>query len=434
MTIQEFNSKINLPAVCQSLGIKGYEFVKMPKFGWFAYNKSLTEIKDIFEIFPEEERPLIYKRYVKDDRRYLDFAITYSEYIQNRLNSQYMHYLNTSVAWKHCIQEAHEGMVKTGKTTKVKATKFFENMGLTKLLDVGCGIMNERIIKDKYFSKLEWVPGHEGNRIIIPSYATPLHPCSFELAALTTLSNRKLVACYGEAGWYGKLDTTIVSNLEELTKYIGYTWNHKCDFWTRGVSDLSPTLTTKEQLDVWVEAKNTKIKYDIVDNLLSLNRGSELKNSLKSLSLAQVKHLETKLSLPLIESWKVQQEEEQVVGQLKFIKRDNKYYLERKNVTYEFTNFIVQITGVVKKNDKFYRTGFIGHGESLYPFEFDNTVFLNPRGFYNHVTKFFFENGIGLPLILVSFQNLITEVINKFNEHNFSCFKTARVNEEGAKL
>ena len=32
----DFNSRINLQAYCDSEGIKGHDFVRLPRFGWFA--------------------------------------------------------------------------------------------------------------------------------------------------------------------------------------------------------------------------------------------------------------------------------------------------------------------------------------------------------------------------------------------------------------
>ncbi len=413
MNVFEFNSKVNLPSVCQADGIKGYEFIKLPKFGWFAYNRNRTEIKHIFEMFPDKDRVLLYKRFVKDERQHLDFGIQYSEHVQSRLNTSYMSLLSNTIAWKLAVAEVQQGKIYVKKAA-IPCVKFLNDLGIGKLIEAGIGIVTKNITSHKLVGRIEWVEKAQ-NRMLIPSFCTPLHPCSFEVAKISDINDRVTAASYSERGWYGTLDTCIVPSLNDLAKTTGYTWDYKCDYWNQGVSAVSPSLPISQCLKIWVEAQQTRISKDLIDHIIQQGKQEDVKNHLRVLTKRQVEELEKKFKLPLMDNWKVQQQDEVTVADMKVIMKDNRYYIEHSNVTEEFTNFSIRINGVTKKKNQFYRIGHIYCNDGVYPFEIENKNFLNSRCFMKEMVNFFMENGIGVPIVAINFQNYILEAINKFN-------------------
>jgi hypothetical protein len=414
MTVYEFNSKINLPSFCLASGIKGLQFKKIPKFGWFGFNEDKSVIVNIFQIFPEKSVMDIYRILTLDKPQYQESRMVYSELTDCKIKSSWFATFSYHQLLQAAINEAKEGKMYVDGI-KVKVSNFLDEEGLPQLLANNVGVINSRIYDLKEFKHLGLNEGSK-DKLLLPSYATPLHPCSFELVDPRDIQKRTELFTNREKGWYGQLGNCIVSDISELGFMQGNTWNQKCDFWNDKIINLSPRLNEEQCLRIWTEAHHTTFTKSPLDIILENKAEKNLHYYIKNLTAIQIKELEEKTNTQLIDVWKKQQEEEAQIGNLRFIRRNNRYYVERYNtVEQEYTNFAIKITKIKQRNGFYYQTGFVYYNDQEVPFEIEDKAFRSPNGFMNALRKFFLESSLGVPNVLPTYKHYLANVICKFN-------------------
>src|SRR5574343_1594900 len=121
MRFNEFNSKINLPELCRTMGIKGLKFIKLPTFGWFAFNSNRTQIAHIFQLFSDEEAMALYRKLVLDRPDVHEFTMLYSEYDQQSLYTDYLKIRFWRSIYTDSLSEAESNYIKINdKKRKLK--------------------------------------------------------------------------------------------------------------------------------------------------------------------------------------------------------------------------------------------------------------------------------------------------------------------------
>jgi len=392
--------------------MKGLRYIKLPKFGWFAFDETLSSIRALYDLGDQDSIVAFFQYLIKEKKQYHEVGITYSEMSIIRLSNDYYIYKGMQAFHNSCIEELHNGQLfHDGKY--INLAKFLKDEGKEAFLNTGLGLITDKTIKASTAN----LPITIKNKLIIPTYCTPQHPCSFEAFTMAQLHKRDTVYINSEKGWYGKLDNTILSDFNKLQYNDGCTWDYKADYWMSKPVDIDTSMDVTQCIKIWTEAKRTIFTNSPLDIIEINKKVPSLKHNLKNLNYNQIKELEKRFGADLLSYWQNQQFEEISIGQLKFIQKDKQYYVERNGVVEEFTNFTMDIHKVVKKDDRYVRIGCISFYDHYIPFEFDNRVFLSCKAFLKRLNEFFFENNIGIPIILNSYQGMIIDVINRFNRN-----------------
>jgi hypothetical protein len=247
MNINDFNSKVNLPRVIAKLGgnVKDFDFIRMPIFGWYAKAKTKDFIGNIFEFFTAEDWPRLYSHILESFNDCIDFKLPNSTHAQDRLFANYMLHMQYQAAWLLSKQEMQSHRARYGNNV-MYFKDIMNEAGLRGIPLNDIGYLTENVINS--FKRLKLEPKRKYQKVlVIPSFNTPKHICSFELAKYTTPHEREKIYINAEPGWYGKMNGYIAADFNELKVRQGITWNYKADFWTYDATELSSNLTTPQR-------------------------------------------------------------------------------------------------------------------------------------------------------------------------------------------
>lgn len=414
MTASEFNSKINLPSICMSLGIKNLEFKFIPSFGWYAHNVDRTIITDLWGLFPFEDRPRkIYRTLTQGKTDYQASKLYYSEVSENKLFNNYAWVIGWQNFYIRSRAAIQEDIIKLG-AKKIKIATLLEELGLSKLIDNQVGFVSENLYNDKT-SKHLGIPEKYIGRLCVPTFNAPGVVCSIDLVDPSDLENKHTMYVNKESGWAGQLGHTIVGSIKELGLTLGNTWDKKCDVWNNSVVNLSTQLSVEQCIKIWIESKQTLFNQSPLALISDAEKIKTVQNHIKALNLSQVKELEKTLNIDLNLHWQKQQEEEISFGNLKFIYKDQRYYINRTGTAQEYTNFGIKLVRVKKTEEGYQREGTISFNGEEYPFEMKDSLFRSPQVFLVALKKQFLQMGIGIPFVLPNYKHYLVDVIHKFN-------------------
>jgi len=422
MNVNNFNSKLNLPYFFESIGKTGYHYAKLPNFGWYAYNVDLTDIRNCFDnlfddIGNEVEVTGFISDLVKNKKQLFDFHITWSDMLVLRVYNHLQLLEKLKQFHVAAKTELYEGQAYLNGRY-LNLAKQLEAQGMAAFLDTGIGLVTDRVLSA--FSRFIAFPAGIKNRLILPSYCTPRHVASYEILGIREGVDKRIsLYTNGEKGWYGNFDNTlIVSDLQKLVTTKGLTWDYKLDYWSNKQLELDPAISVANCVDIWLQARKAQFNTSPLNIIEQSGEVDKLKYHLKELSINQLNELEQKFQIKLFDNWKAQKSEEVDIGNLRFIKKDNQYWvLTKKGKLEEFTNFVVEINRIFKREGKFYRNGTVLFGRQEIPFEFTNDVFLQPKAFIKAINALCLDSGVGLPLILTSYLGYLLDVINRTNRN-----------------
>lgn len=422
MNINEFNSKINLPYLFEAAGKRDYSFVKLPTFGWFAYNKDFSDIRNLFDNMIENtdsdsEIFSFCSDLVKEKKQYFDFHINYSELGFKKLANHFKLIYKMKEFMAACRTELIEGQAFVdGKYTNL--SKQYIANGMEAILDTGIGLCTERVLNA--YSKFVKLPYALKNKIIIPSFATPKHICSYEYCAIKNIVTRKNdLFTNVEKGFYGNVNNPkIYGSFSKLTTNRGFTWDKKANPWINKPIAIATDLTIHDYLKIWIEGKDKTFVNSPLDIIEATNNTHLIKFNLKDLNLAQVDTLQQRFSLNLVEHWQQQTIETINLGCLKFVKRDGCYWIEYANGKIdEYTNFTIDLTRIVKKGEEIYREGFVNFGNTQLAIRWEDAIFQSPKKLVKKIHELFMSSGLGLPLVMSNYVNFIPDIVNRFNRN-----------------
>jgi hypothetical protein len=406
MNINDFNIKVNLPRLVAKQGRNPdeYDFVRIPIFGWYAKSKTSDFIGNVFDFFGAEDWKTLYTTVLDNFEDCLDFKLPRSEYAEKKLWSNYFQYVQYLNAWRLAKEEVHKHRARHGD--KVMYFKdILISAGMPNLIDNEVGYLTENVVKA--FPKLNLGAKQKYKKVlVIPSFVTPKHICSFEVAKFQTPNEREKLYMNGEMGWYGKMGDEILEDFNQLKIRTGFTWNYKADLWTNKPVRLAEGIGTQELIQIWSDSKRTEFEVDPMDLLISKEGTDNLKLHVANLSHTQITSLEKKTGESLMPYW-VESKEQQFTAQGKtFVRRGNSYFvlIPKKNEEEQLTNFALEIKEIRKKtNDKgveeFYWCGFINHGDSVVPFEMNDKFFTSCYLFAKGIRQQFMTLGMGIPFI-----------------------------------
>lgn len=399
MNINDFNSKVNLPKVVSKLGLKvnDFNFVRMPIFGWYARAKTGNFIGNIFDFFETAEWKTLYSKILNEFEDCLDFKLPRSDYAEKTLfKNQYLH-MQYQSAWVLSKQEVTKHRARHGEKVM-----YFKDIlmaaGMPGFLENEIGYLTENVVKA--FPKLNLGAKHKYKKVlVVPTFCTPKHICSFELAKFQSPNEREKIYINGEMGWYGKIDTEVARDFNELKIKPSFTWNYKADFWLENPVELSEGVDTNQLIQIWSEVKRSKFKDDPVDRLIGMEGNASVEHHIASLTHQQVQELEKRTDKKLMPYWIEAKEQQFTVHGKTFVRRGTSYFLIKEREEEQLTNFALEIKEIRKRGEDFFWCGFIHHNESLVPFEMNDKYFTSSYLFAKGVRTQFLRLGMGIPFI-----------------------------------
>ena len=400
MLLNSFNSKINLPSVVAKLGgnTSEYDFVRIPLFGWYAKSKTSDFVGNIFDFFPIEDWRRLYGIICRDFNDCFDFSLPYSEYAEKNLFKDQTKIMQYQSVWLLSVQEAHTARARMNDKV-VYFKDVLDEAGMSELLNNKFGYLTEKVLKA--FPRLELDSKYRYKKtVMIPSFCSPKHICSLELARLSDLNQRETVFLNGEYGWYGRQGVEIVRDFNELKVKTGNTWNYKNDHWNTSPVRLSDMLGTEQLIKIWSEAKHSKFNENILEIMIGKHGNDDLRNHVASLNYNQLLELEKRSGQSLSDFWMKSREQQFTVQGKTYLKRDKAYYLVKKNEEEQLTNFTLDIQQIrKKKEDEFIWCGMVYYEEHAIPFEMEDKYFMSCHLFTKGIRKMFLSMGIGIPFI-----------------------------------
>lgn len=414
MTVNLFNSTVNLPKFCNKLGYKDYQFVRIPTFGWYAYNTDKTFIGNIFDLVNDQDREHLYAVIAKDKPEYLDFDLAYSGLADSRLKYDLMEMKLWTAAYSMC-QKAIETYKVSYQGKKTYMREILSSNGLNGAISNKIGVITGHVLET--FKMLPWPKKEIRGKLIIPSFSTPYHIASLEYCSWDQPTELLPLYVNDEKGWYGNIRANkIVSDIKELFTTPGNTWDYKADYWYDGTVNLSEFLDIPTCIKVWTDAQKTVFSCSPLDQIIATGNTGELKNYVGQLSYNQLEELEEKTGEKLKEHWRKARELQVKLGNQIFAKRENRYFVYKKGKLLEITNFAIDIDKIIKmKNGKFMRKGLLHFGNKSVPFELGEEYFTTNYKFQRGIKEKFLSAGLGVPIIHPEFFGKSLLLVDSFN-------------------
>lgn len=414
MTVNDINSKINLPAYCADNGITGFEFKKLPTFGWFAYTKNYDQVNTLFDFIGANKILAELTYLIKEKKNLHEFRLVYSETCMSLVVRDFLRLCEIKDMHSMAM-EAYRLPKASIRGNPINLYEELHKQGQAQFLQTQPGLLTPDIINNKRFTIVN-VPRQMSNKTIIPTYCAPGKLCSLEVFDHDNALKRQTLFLNGEKGWIGKdLKGIVTDDIRSLQWKEGIVWESKADHWINNVMEIDGKTTVPNCLTIWREAKNTKFKSSPLDIIEIHRREGEIPQYLRELSQGQVAILEKRFSKDFLKIWKNQNIETINIGHLEFTQKDNHYYISSKNHTDEFANFTVHIEKIIKRGGLFFRIGHINYENHVVPFELEHSHFLSSKGLAKKIGEIMFEQGVGIPIIYNAYQSYLIDVINRFN-------------------
>jgi len=400
MLLNSFNSKINLPSVVSKLGMNTseYEFVRVPLFGWYAKSKTSGFVGNIFDFFPITDWKKLYRIICRDFNDCFDFSLPYSEYAEKSLFRDQARIMQFQSVWLLSVQEAQESRARFHDKI-IYFKDMLNELGMPELMTNKVGYLTQKVMD--VFPNLELENKYRYKKtVLLPSFCSPKHICSLEVAKLHDLHTRETVFLNSEYGWYGHNGVEIVRDINELKVKPGSTWNYKAAYWNTSPVKLSEMLTTEQLIKIWSEAGDAKFTESVTDLMLGKQGNDDLRNHVAMLNYNQVQALEKTSNQDLMTHWMKCREQQFNVQGRTYIKRDKSYFIIKKNDEEQLTNFTIDIKEIRKKNeDEFVWCGMIYFEENAVPFELEDRYFTSCFLFTKGIRRLFLNMGLGIPFI-----------------------------------
>jgi len=415
MNINDFNSKVNLPRVIAKLGadVKDFDFIRMPVFGWYAKSRTNDFIGNIFDFFSHKDWPKLYTHVLDSFGDCLDFKFPHSEPAEKRLFSNYMNHMTYHAAWIMSKEEMLSHRARYGNNV-MYFKDILDSSGMPGLPLNEIGYLTENVINS--FKKLNLEAKRKYQKVlVIPSFNTPKHICSFELAKHTTPQEKEKIYVNAELGWYGKMSKTIVADFNELKVTQGVTWDYKADYWTNEGTKLSENLDVPALIQIWGDTKRTTFEEDPTSIILRKQGTDDILHHVASLTYPQVEELQKKMGTNLMDAWVSAKENQFIVLGKTFVRRGTSYYVLAGANEELISNFTIEMSEIKKRGtigeEEFWWCGFLHHGGSVVPFEMNDKYFTSCHLFAKGIRKQFLTLGLGIPYINERYVRQLLSVI-----------------------
>jgi hypothetical protein len=291
---------------------------------------------------------------------------------------------------------------------------------MSHFINSGIGLISPKITYSKEFQSLCLQNRIGKDILLVPSYFAPnFKLASLEAVVLQDLNTKKMIYLDREVGWYGRLGTNIVGSLRDLLTNDGCTWTPKLTHWLSGqILQLHHSLQPSQCLEIWTNKENLATNINPISLISKPDLSEHIKNNISHLSLAQVRELEKATGQELKKHWLTLKTSEATVSGVKFISNNGRYYYLRGNIPVEYTNFILELTGIKKEDGEFYQYGQVVMNEDAAPFKVKRKHFVSQYSLIKALTDITLEAGLGVPSIAPNLKHYITNVVDAFNPVN----------------
>jgi len=426
MTVNSFNNKVNLYKFCQKRGVKVFDVVKLPNFGWFCINSDRSLIRGIADFAESEEEMIDIIRYIcLDNKELLDFPINYSSVMESKIVKDFSYHRMWKSFWHEANQAFETRRMRLGANKEAALKPFLKTqMGWIGVDDLKMGAVNTSILQK--YSRLGLPPSVSG-KLIIPSFYTPQHISSLHTIIPQTTEMHTIYK-NGERGWFGDLKGKLVGNVDNIAKFGGFTWEAKVDHWlpfNDKPTELHYTVSPEEAVKIWREAKSSEFDMLLTDRVDEVADESieGVRQVTTKFQLSEVKELSDALPrLGILEYWRKAQTDEILLGgKLRVVREAEGYAIFNAEGEKEIvTNFTVDILRLTLKGKKHFREGHINVNGASFPFEFPEDCFDSSKRLYSAIKAHFLRCGIGIPMILPRGRGILLDAINIFNQHRLN--------------
>lgn len=414
MKVNSFNSKVNLPKFCAKLGYTDYQYVRIPTFGWFAYNKDKSFVGNIFDLVSHKERDYLYALIAKEQPEYLDFELSYSDMSETKLryNLLEIQLWNAAAAFARKELETYK---LTYNGEKVLLKDVLDAHGLNGYAANMVGVVSSAVLEK--FSMLPWPKKDIRGKLLLPSFCSPNQVCSLDYFAWDIPNTLYPLWLNDERGWYGSIGSgNALSEMKELATTPGFIWDYKADYWLGDkITTLSENLDVDMCLRIWMDSNFAIFNKSPLQQIVDSGKVDELKTHVAKLNFTQLQQLEEITGEKLLPYWKQAREHQIQIGDRVFLKRNNRYYVYKKGNLMEITNFAIEIERIFRKGDKFVRSGFLHYGTQSLPFEMEDKFFATPHMFNRGIREKFLSSGLGVPIVHPEFSQRALLIIESFN-------------------
>lgn len=413
MKVNDFNSKVNLPKFCAKLGYTDYQFLRLPTFGWFAYNKDRSFVGNIFDVIGVKDRENLYSLITKEKQDYLEFEMAYSEFAEKTLKNNLLEIQLWTAAFSFAKKELQTYQI-VHKGKKEKLIDILKNSGFAPLVENNVGVITRNLMER--FNMLPWPKKDLRGKLLIPTFHTPFHISSLEYCPWDDPSELYPLFINDEKGWYGSLKhKQVIGGFFDLWANAGNTWDYKCDYWNNNVVTLSDTLDVADCMRIWTEAKHSTFDVSPLKKIIDAGKVDELQHYVAELTIDQLAEVEKVSGKKLTTYWKQAREHQVKIGSKLFVRRNNCYYVYKKGDLEQITNFAIDIEKIVKRGNEFYRVGMLHFGDKSSAFEMEEKYFNTNYLFQRGIKEKFLASGLGVPLIYPAFSNKALLLIDSFN-------------------
>lgn len=414
MRVNSFNSKLNLPKFAEKLGYEGYQFVRVPTFGWFAYNRDRSFIGNAFDLVSPRDRDNLYALIAKEKPEYLDFELSYSDLSETKLKYN----LLEIQLWNAALNFARKEMQTYKMTYQGEKTLLKDVLaahGLNGYIDNKVGVVSSAVLEK--FNMLPWPKKDVRGKLLLPSYCSPNQACSLDYFSWDNPNALHPLWLNDERGWYGSIGSAkVLSDMKEFSTTSGFIWDYKADYWLGDtITKLSENLDVSDCIRIWIDAKHATFNKSPLTQIIDSGKASELKAHVGKLNFTQLEQVEQATGEKLLPYWKQAREQQIQIGDRVFLKRDNRYYVYKKGNLMEVTNFAVEITRITRSGKNFIRSGFLHYGNQSLPFEMDEKFFSTNHLFQKGIKDKFLMTGLGVPIIHPDFAGRALLIIESFN-------------------
>ncbi len=381
--------------------LEDFDFIKIAPFGWFAKSKKTDFIGNIYDVVDPSEYKTLYTNIIDNYPDTLDFNLPRSEWAEKQLFRNICKYLKYQGLWKKSLEEIHKYSARF-ESKIYRYRDIVKRLGMPGLLENGVGCISADLAKTIQGLDLEKLLRYKKN-LLIPTFVTPKHVASLEVASLHALDDRTKIWVNGESGWYGSLEGPVVGKFSDLKAVKGFTWNRKADFWTTQPLEVAPSISTSQLIQIWSDAKRSEFQEDPIELIVKKEGSEEIRHHLGCLTYEQAQELQRRTGEAIVSAWIETRQNQFVVQGKTFNRRGSSYYLVKSEDEEQLTNFTMDIKEIRKRKDgevsKFFWCGFVNVGDASVPFELEDKYFTSSYLFTRGVRDQFLNLGLGIPFV-----------------------------------
>jgi len=347
----DFNNKVDISKLANSLGLQGCNIQKIFPFGEFAFNSDKTQAWNVYSLGKGSlSSGEVYRKITQEMPDFLKQYEVYSEYREKKINQEtkehdtWIKILNDS---RIALHKQKYALLPEG--SKISLADYYKQNGLVGIFDNQIGHLSIDVKNNYNF--IDWSAINNYKKpLLIPYFHTPFHLSYIEIIEAIHHTNRKIIYANSRIGWAGSLNK-VLFNFDALFLNPGFIWNYTADFWTFKPVDIDFNCNVDLLIKIFNESKYTQFTTDPLDLIIEKKLEDKVQYCLRGLAKEKILYLEERLKTNLIKEWQKIQETEFSIGDKIFYKRPDGYYSLYKGISTKLTNFTLTFKERIKNSD-----------------------------------------------------------------------------------